>query len=164
MALQAPSSQIWGATSLDPTDVWNFEYFRVVCAKELSLFLGTDLWEKLIIQAASTERCILDGAVAAGALSKNMYLAPGYPNGYSLDKYNMALRVLGERLGSTPRGPEVTVLGSMIFVSVELLQGSTGGAELHLRGALAILNSPGKGPSSQGPDEKRHPLCTSLPF
>ncbi|KAF4964239.1 hypothetical protein FSARC_7793 [Fusarium sarcochroum] len=146
---KAPSSTVWGFTTLDPVDVWNFEYFRVVYVRKLSLYLRTNVWEKLILQAAPTERYILDGAVAIGALSRNLVpsrdprqpaFMPGHTTGYSLNKYSLALKELSKRLNSQTRSPEAALLGSLIFIAFELEQGDFDAARVHLSSALAILN------------------------
>ena len=137
-------------TPLQMMDVWNFEYFRVVYAKEFSLFLGTSVWETLVLRAALTERCILNAVLALGALSRNAVpssvrkkpaLPPEFPIRYSLTKYNQAIQELNGRLAASPSSWELAVLGSLIFIVVESIQGNYDVAQMHLRGALAILKS-----------------------
>lgn len=131
-------------------DVWHFEYFRVVCIKELSSYLGTNIWESLLLRAALSESCILNGILALGALSRNATsggvngkstLAPGFPVGYSLRKYNEAIRDLSRRLAVAPGNWELAILGSLIFIAIENFQGNYDAARVHLHGALAILES-----------------------
>ncbi|KAI2629152.1 hypothetical protein GGS26DRAFT_115707 [Hypomontagnella submonticulosa] len=133
---------------MELVDTWHFEYFRVICTRELSSGLGTRLWESHVLPAAFTERFILHGVLALGALSRNMVPSrasgrltsfPGYPAGYSMSKYNLAIQGLNRRLKASPHSWELAVLGSLIFTSIETLQGRDDVARMHLRGALAIL-------------------------
>ncbi|KAF7559805.1 hypothetical protein G7046_g4359 [Stylonectria norvegica] len=133
-------------------DAWHFEYFRVVCAKEISLYLGTGLWETLVLRAALTERCLLLGVLALGALSRNflpsgvygrLALVPGFPADYSLRQYTLAIRELNSRLAASPDSWELAVQGSMIFIAIESLQGNRSVAQMHLRGSLAVLRKYG---------------------
>ncbi|KAJ4249796.1 hypothetical protein NW762_012138 [Fusarium torreyae] len=146
---QPPSSIVWGATTLDPVDVWNFEYFRVVYVRKITLYLRSKLWEKLMLEAAPAERFILDGAVAIGALSRNLVPSkvsrrpvsmPGHPSGFSLHKYNLAMQELRKRLNSDSKSLEAALLGTLIFIPFELEQGRVDAARAHLDSALAILN------------------------
>jgi hypothetical protein len=133
-------------------DVWHFEYFRVVFNKEFSLYLGTDVWEALLLRAALAEPCILHGVVALGALSRNTVpsiangkpaLSPGFTLGYSLRKYNQAIQELNNRLAASPSSWQLAIVGSMIFIAIESLQGNYDVAETHLRGSLKILQGHG---------------------
>lgn len=138
-----------GDTPLHIMDVWHFEYFRVVYAKELSLLLGSSLWESLVIRAAFSERCILNAVVALGALSRNTVpgarkgsaLPTEFPMGYSLRKYNLAIQELNNRLAASPSRWDLAILGSLIFIAVESLRGNYGTAQMHLQGALAIIKA-----------------------
>lgn len=140
-------------------DRWHFEYFRVVCTKEFSLYLGTGLWETLVLRAALTERCILHAVLALGALSRNIVpsrrngkpaLSPGFSVDYSLKKYNLAIREMNSRLAASPSSWELAVLGSMVFIAIENLQGSYDTAQMHFRGALAVLESHGNAGAGSG--------------
>ena len=133
--------------------MWYFEYFRVVCTQQLSLASrDPHVWETLILRAAFTERCILQGVLALGALSRNTVPAsvssgkstflPGYQVGYSLNKYSLAIEELNRRLVDISTANwELAVLGSLIFIAIEALQGHEDVARMHLRSALAILQS-----------------------
>ena len=155
--IRQPGTKPWSLASepnhaipLHVEDVWHFEYFRVVCTKELSLYLGTGLWETLVLRAAFTERCILHGVLALGALSRNTVpssvsrqpaLSPGFLAGYSLGKYNLAIRELNRRITASPSSWQLAVLGSMIFIAIESLQRNHDVVKMHLQGALAIWQS-----------------------
>jgi hypothetical protein len=146
----APTNPSFPAAALHVVDVWHFEYFRAVCTKQFSYYLGTPIWEPLVLQAAATEPCIFYGVLALGSLSRNtvpnrnsgkFILFPGYPVSYSLSKYNMAIQELNKRLQSSPQSWELAVLSSLIFIPIEIMQGHVGMADMHIQGGLAILES-----------------------
>jgi len=176
-----------GAASLDVLDVWHFEYFRVVCTSQLSLILGTPRgWETLILRAAFTEECILQGVLALGALSRNVVprfdklfsrkarFFPGYSVGYSWSKYGLAIQGMNRRLGGVVKGDdddtsstaisswEIAVLSSLMFIAIEAIQGSEDVARMHLRGALAIYESSQTSPSTYLTPESRRELARVL--
>ncbi|KAI0376648.1 hypothetical protein F5Y04DRAFT_265998 [Hypomontagnella monticulosa] len=105
-----------------------------------------------VLPAAFTERFILYGVLALGALSRNMAPSkasgrltsfPGYPADYSIDKYSLAIQGLNKRLKVSPQNWELAILGSLIFIFIETLQGRDDAARMHLSSALAILQDSG---------------------
>lgn len=67
---------------------------------------------------------------------------PGYQVGYSLDKYGLAIEELNRRLVDiSSTGWELVVLGSLVFIAIEAFQGNEDVARVHLRSALAILET-----------------------
>ncbi|KFA49248.1 hypothetical protein S40293_08337 [Stachybotrys chartarum IBT 40293] len=153
--LSAPTGPISNhPRSLAPlaaSDIWHFEYFRVVFARQASLHLGSGAWETIIIRTSMTERCILDGIIAIGALSRNLvpskvlgsstYL-PGSSADYALKKYAMSLHGLNKRLNESPSNWELAVTGGLVFHTIACLRGHNYTAEMHLRSAQAILKNP----------------------
>ncbi|KAI1350047.1 hypothetical protein F5Y01DRAFT_287282 [Xylaria sp. FL0043] len=156
--LSAPSSlkawslagQLWRTPPLHLMDVWYFEYFRVACVKELSLSLGTDLWESLVLPAALTEPCIMHGVLALSALrrdmipkrlSRGLISLTGYSAFYSLRRYNQAIQELNASLGASHCSRELALVGSLIFTLVATYQGRDSVARMHLQSALAILQN-----------------------
>ncbi|KAI0433130.1 hypothetical protein F5Y09DRAFT_97847 [Xylaria sp. FL1042] len=146
------AGQLWTTPPLHLIDVWYFEYFRVVCTKELSLSLETDLWESFVLPAALTEPCIMHGVLALSALrrdmvpkrlSRGLMSLTGYSASYSLRRYNQAIRELNASLGVSHRSRELALVGSLIFILVETYQGRDSVAQMHLQNALAILKNPG---------------------
>ncbi|KAI0446857.1 hypothetical protein F4803DRAFT_421933 [Xylaria telfairii] len=89
----------------------------------------------------------------------------GYPTSYPLRKYNQAIGELNKRLDASRRGRELALIGSLIFAVVEVYQGRDDMAQMHLRGALSILESPGRssntGESHFSPDLYRLFDCLS---
>ncbi|KAI0813746.1 hypothetical protein GGR55DRAFT_544172 [Xylaria sp. FL0064] len=144
------AGQLWRTPPLHLMDVWYFEYFRVICAKELSLSLGTDLWESFVLPAALTEPCIMHGVLALSALrrdmipkrlSRGLISLTGRSAFYSLRRYNQAIQELNASLGASNRSRELALVGSLIFVLVETYQGRDSVAQMHLQSALAILQN-----------------------
>ncbi|KAI1756248.1 hypothetical protein F4782DRAFT_326419 [Xylaria castorea] len=145
------AGQLWSTPPLHLVDAWYFEYFKVVCAKELSLSLGTDLWESFVLPAALTEPFIMHGILAVGALSRDRIPSrfsgrsislTGYSASYPLRKYNQAIQELNKRLDASCRSRELALVGSLIFAVVEAYQGRDDIAQMHIHSALSILESP----------------------
>lgn len=167
LSLRSLPKGLWSSTvdaaSLDVMDVWHFEYFRVVCTAQLSLVFGTPgMWERLVLHTAFSEPCILQGILALGALSRNVVprttsvssserkstFLPGYNAEYSWGKYNLAIGEMNRRLGrevdvssAGASGWELAVLGGLIFIIIEVIQGNEDVARIHLRAAWAIWES-----------------------
>ncbi|KAI1305038.1 hypothetical protein F5Y03DRAFT_356335 [Xylaria venustula] len=142
------SGQLWSMPRLYLIDVWYFDYFRVVCAKQLSVSLGTDLWESVVLPAALAEPCIMHGVLALSALSKDMVPSrlsrglmslAGHSASYPLRRYNQAIRELNARLGTSRSSQELALIGSLIFIAVESYLDRDDIAQMHLQGALTML-------------------------
>ncbi|KAH8649847.1 hypothetical protein BX600DRAFT_473690 [Xylariales sp. PMI_506] len=56
-------------------------------------------------------------------------------------KYNQAIRELNERLNESPRSWELAILGSLMFIAIEVLQGNDTGAQMHLQSARKIIKN-----------------------
>ncbi|KAI0862080.1 hypothetical protein F4860DRAFT_473471 [Xylaria cubensis] len=145
------AGQLWSKPPLHLIDLWYFEYFKVVCAKELSLSLATDLWESFVLPTAFTEPFIMHGILAVGALGRDRIPSrfsggsislTGYSASYPLRKYNQAIQELNKRLDASCRSRDLALIGSLIFAVVEAYQGRDDMARMHLHGALSILESP----------------------
>ncbi|KAI0968338.1 hypothetical protein F4678DRAFT_464406 [Xylaria arbuscula] len=130
--------------------MWYFEYFRVVCAKQLSASLGTDLWESIVLPAALAEPCIMHGILALSALSRDMVPSrisrglmslAGYSASYPLRRYNQAIRELNARLGTSRSSHELALIGSLIFIAIESYLERDGIAQMHLQSALSMLRN-----------------------
>ncbi|KAI0544155.1 hypothetical protein F4679DRAFT_565984 [Xylaria curta] len=146
------AGQLWSKPSLHLVDLWYFEYFKAVCAKELSLSLATDLWESFVLPAALTEPFIMHGILAVGALSRDIIPSrfsgrsislTGYSASYPLRKYNQAIQELNKRLDASCRSRDLALVGSLIFAVVEAYQGRDDMAQMHLHSAFSILDSLG---------------------
>ncbi|KAI1424195.1 hypothetical protein F5Y12DRAFT_753574 [Xylaria sp. FL1777] len=93
----------------------------------------------------------MHGVLALAALSRDMIPSRlsrglmslmGYSTCYSLHKYNQAIRELNASLEVSHRSQELALVGSLVFIVVEIYQGRGDIAQMHLQGALSILESP----------------------
>ena len=132
------------ATLSDPIEAQHFDFFRTVCTSSFSAHFNANLWKGIILRAAHTEPFILHAVLAIGALTRFNTHAPVYTTPileYSLKKYSLASRMLGQKIKSGTAGWKLAVLGSLIFLAIEVLQGHEMGALLHMRSGEAILRS-----------------------
>ncbi|KAH7321522.1 hypothetical protein BKA65DRAFT_512360 [Rhexocercosporidium sp. MPI-PUGE-AT-0058] len=132
------------ATLSNPDEVQYFDFFRTVCTHSFSNHFNANLWKGLILQAAHTEPFVLHAVLAIGALTRSNTHAPMYPTPileYSLKKYSLASRMLSQRMKSGTADWKLTILGSLVFLALEVLQGHEMGALVHMRSGEAILKS-----------------------
>ncbi|KAH7393168.1 hypothetical protein BKA64DRAFT_78517 [Cadophora sp. MPI-SDFR-AT-0126] len=131
-------------TISDPAEARHFDFFRAVCTSSIFTHFDDNLWKGIILRAAHTEPFVLHAVLAIGALTRYNSHAPSYPTSvleYSLKKYSLASRILGQKMKSGTADWKLTVLGSLIFLAIEVLQGHEMGALLHMRSGKAILKS-----------------------
>lgn len=128
----------------------NFDYFRTNCTEEFSLFFDATLWEKLILQAMHTESFVLNAVLGIGALRRFQLeseefsiqnMVPLATVEYITRKYSEASKELCYRLGASTTDWKLGVLGSIVFLAIEVLQGNETEALVHFRSGLAILKS-----------------------
>lgn len=133
-----------------PEEVIHFDYFRTKCTEEFSeSFIGS-LWKQLILQAMHAESFVLDAVLAIGSLrrfqleSKDFMVGKNIPPStvqYSIGKYNKASRELYDQLRTNTADWKVVVLGTIVFLAIEVLQGNETGAIVHFKSGSAILKS-----------------------
>jgi hypothetical protein len=56
-------------------------------------------------------------------------------------QYNLAIQELNNRLDSSARSWELALMGSIVFIAIEVLQEHEDKIQMHLRSAFAILNA-----------------------
>lgn len=129
-----------------PQEVGHFDYFRTKCVEEFSGFFDQNLWQRLILQAAHTEVFVLHAVLAIGALRRSQLANPHSPRvtnpvmfEYSLRNYSAASKILGLRIEAGTVDWKLVVLGSLVLLAIEVLQGHESGALMHLRNGAAIL-------------------------
>jgi hypothetical protein len=129
-----------------PHEVDYFEYFRTECTEEFSGFFNSILWKQLVLQAAHSEPFILQAVLAIGAFRRSQLILPCSaskcdPNilEYCMGKYTIASRELGQRIKTGTADWKLAVLGSLVFLAIEVLQGHESGALMHLGNGIAIL-------------------------
>ncbi|PVH85458.1 hypothetical protein DL98DRAFT_527466 [Cadophora sp. DSE1049] len=131
-------------TLSSPAEAQHFDFFRTVCTNSFSTHFNANLWKGIILRAAHTEPFVLHAVLAIGALTQSNAHAPTYPTPileYSLKKYSLASRMLGQRMKSGTADWKLAILGSLVFLAIEVLQGHELGALLHMRSGEAILKS-----------------------
>lgn len=137
-----------------------FDYFRTVCAREFSLYFESPIWEGLVLQIAQREAFACHAALAISAWSRTHYVpSEGWFHTqrgalsirrYSLVQYGKAVTELNRRLCATPECIELALIGCVLFVNLEFLQGRShdfgtaddgcpNQAYVHIQGALGIL-------------------------
>jgi hypothetical protein len=131
---------------MNSEEVRNFDYFRNVCADDLSGYFKVTMWEKIILQTAHQEPCIRHAVVALGSLHRSQL----YPSDlwqtvttleYSTSYYEKAIKALNERLEDCSMSWELAILSSFIFLSLELLLGQEMNAVMHLKSAFRMLKA-----------------------
>jgi hypothetical protein len=147
--VQRPIALKLGCGPLHDFDVLHFEYFREVCAPEFSLFFELALWERIVLEAC-IEPCIGHAALAIGALTRSHYQPSGSGDAslqvesvteYSIKQYNLAIQELNSCLDISTRSWELAILGTIVFVAIEVLQGYDNKVQILLCSAFAILKA-----------------------
>lgn len=134
---------------LSESDAQNFDYFRVVCAQDFSRYFEVKLWQRLVVQAAASEPCILHAVLAIGCLSQireereegAVIDASTSQFSYFLIHYNTAIKLLRQNLQSPNANWVLALLGSLVFIAIEVLQSHDDVAYMHMRKAFAILRN-----------------------
>lgn len=138
-----------------------FDYFREVCAKEVSLYFESSIWECLVLQLTHHEPFAYHAALAASALSRQHYTPAQktihtgrgtiYAGQYAMIQYGKAVAFLNSRLSGTTQSSELALWGCILFVNLEFLLArdyrepsiSTtmmNHAQVHINGAISILH------------------------
>ena len=130
-----------------------FQFFQHVCTKDFSLYFEIGLWGRIILRAACSEPCIMHAVLAIGALGRrksssqaSVELDP--VSDFPLNQYILSLQALNKRLDASAQSWELAIIGSMVFITIEVLLGNDDKVRMHLRSAFAILRSPPMSPSS----------------
>ena len=161
---QSPSySKIYLSPStmplITPDEMVHFDYFRAVCTEEFSGFFNATLWKQLVLRATYTEPYMLYAVIAIGALRRSQLdkscPVPISIFQYSMQQYNKAVGTLRQKISAGFTNWKNAILGSLVFLAIEVLQGHELGALMHLQSAHAILKSlPSLRDHSNTPDLK----------
>ncbi|RDL37475.1 uncharacterized protein BP5553_04908 [Venustampulla echinocandica] len=127
-------------------DALHFDYFRVSCTEEFSRSFNPPLWKQLILRAAYTEPFMLHAVLSIGALRRSQLLPISSASTvvmlhYSKKWYEIATGELAEMLKAQSVDWKLALLGSLVFLAVEVLRGHEHGALLHFRSGFSILKS-----------------------
>lgn len=60
---------------------------------------------------------------------------------YSMNQYNLAIQKLNKRLDTSTQSWELAILGSIVFIAIEVLQEHDNRVQMHLRSAFAIFEA-----------------------
>jgi hypothetical protein len=132
---------------LHPSEAYHFEYFRDICAPEFALYFELHSWSNFVLQAAYREPSMWHAALAISALSRRHYVPnkSGYEDKllyeYGVKQYNYAIQNLNRRLDCSTQSLELAILASIVFITIEVLQGHNDKVQIHLRCAFAILKT-----------------------
>jgi hypothetical protein len=122
-----------------------FQYFINRTAVELSGFYSSSFWERLILQASTTEPSLRHAVIGIGALHEE------YVNGtlnYDIDKrspafavsqYTKAIGHLRKSLANGKQAPLTALMSCILFVAFDSLRGFFSSAMVHLHSGLKIL-------------------------
>lgn len=134
------------AYTLHDYDALHIQSYQDFVIKEFSATFEVALWQRVILQAARTEKYVRSAIIAIGALV--MHKNAGYlaherlqRYEYSLVQYNSAIRELNRRLDNSAENWELSILGAFLFTAFEVIQGREDRAKIHIRSAFAILKS-----------------------
>ena len=112
---------------------------------EFSLYFELESWQSIIMHGVYTEPCMWHAALAIGALGRSRYLpnsaVPIDLTGYGWRQYTLAIQQLNNQIGTSAQGWELALLGSVVFVAIEMLLGQTNRVQVHLQGAGKILKT-----------------------
>lgn len=128
---------------LPDSDKMHFDYFRVICAPEFSLFFQTDKWSGIVLRAACMDPSFRHIALAVGALSRSRYMGPIQQqpaDRYALCQYNMAIRELG-LLGKSPESVIRIVLACIALIVLDFLLENYNRVQIHLHSAVSMLSA-----------------------
>jgi len=129
---------------LSVDEVVYFDYFRTACTGEFSSYFHASLWKQIVLQAAHMESFILNAILAIGALRRSQLVtSPTTTNilEYCMYKYELASAGLARTIRSGAADSTLTLLGSLVFLAIEVLLGHEAGALMHLQSGVAILRS-----------------------
>ncbi|KAK7184979.1 hypothetical protein DPSP01_002805 [Paraphaeosphaeria sporulosa] len=128
---------------LADSDTMHFEYFRLICAPEFSLFFEMHTWSGIVLHAAYTDQSFRRIALAVGALSRSRYIKSGQhqpAESYALRQYNMAIRELS-LLDHSPENVLRIVLACITLIVLEFLLENYSRVEIHMRSAVSMLSA-----------------------
>jgi hypothetical protein len=128
---------------LADSDTMHFEYFRLVCAPEFSLFFQTGTWSNIVLQAACTDQSFRRIALAISALTRSRYVGSSQQrpaDRYALCQYNMAIREIN-LLDHSPQNVLRIALACIMLITLEFLLENYNRIEIHLRSAVSMLST-----------------------
>lgn len=123
------SKQPYSLLSINPREVVHFDYFRTNFT-EFSVFFNDTVWKQLILQAMHEEPFVLNAVIGIGALRRSQLesgqlpLEKGVPLSiveYSIRKYDRTSKELSYQLITNTADWRLAVLGSIVFLAVEVL-------------------------------------------
>ncbi|KIW91190.1 uncharacterized protein Z519_08085 [Cladophialophora bantiana CBS 173.52] len=122
-----------------------FEFYQLRSSLELSgpFREETDVWNRLVLQAAYHETAIRHAVCALASFhqeyeDENLYASSFLRTG--LEQYSYALKALVAAKGSC-RCMEVTLIACIVFTFCEHLQGHLGSAKAHVHSGLKLLDA-----------------------
>jgi hypothetical protein len=130
-------------------EIHHFDYFQVVVTEEFSAFFNSNLYKQLVLTTAHHEQFVLNAVLAIGAL-RRFQLDPSVISttwndaavfAYVTKKYTTASQLLRQSIENGTATWRLAVLGCLVFIAIEVLQGHEFGAILHMKNAVAILKS-----------------------
>ncbi|KAI0142905.1 hypothetical protein GGR57DRAFT_374475 [Xylariaceae sp. FL1272] len=151
-----PSNSPSGLISATGLDSEKWEFFRIVCTSEFAVFCEVPEWDALLTRYAHTEPCIYHAALAISTMARNSYCPDTQRHDraamrvYVAKKYNLAIRLLNERLGHGHRSRELiklAILSAAVFINLECYMRSDDSTDyecilsFHLFGAMSLLQS-----------------------
>jgi hypothetical protein len=136
-------SRACSSLQLTNSDTMHFEYFRLICAPEFSLFFQTGTWSNIVLQAACSDQSFRRIALAISALTRSRYMGSSQQHTadrYALCQYNMAIRELN-LLDRSPQNVLRIVLACIMLITLEFLLENYNRVQIHLRSAISMLGT-----------------------
>lgn len=124
-----------------------FHYFVSNTVAELSGFYTSSFWERLILQASSSDAALRHAVVAIGTLHEEFanrrlsYYSKEASGGvaFAVNQYLKAIAQLRKSLSSGNLAPLSALMSCILFVCFDSLRGSFVSAMVHLQSGLKIL-------------------------
>jgi cholestenol Delta-isomerase len=144
----------------DSTEMLYFDFFRSKTAPGTNQFVGSDFWQKLVLQLSHEEPAVKHAVLAISAVHQqwDMYGSSSYDvDSNAFVQYGKAVADAKTMLRRTQAGSnarkgdiEKVLVACILFVCFENLVGDFERASLHLANGLQILESEGMQLSARG--------------
>jgi hypothetical protein len=120
-----------------------FSYFLTNTAQELSGYFSSSFWEKLILQASSSEPALRHVVIAIGSLheefSQKRLEYSEQSTGFAMGQYTKAIGHLRRSLENGKQSTLAALMSCILFVCFDSVCGHFTAAMVHLQSGLRIL-------------------------
>ena len=121
----------------------HLEYFRLLCTRSFSRYFENTLWDKTLLQIATSEPSIRNAVVALSFLFRHQTVQGEGHSAVTRQaitvNYLEAVKSLNLRLDTSRSSWELALLGSLVFAAFETLQSNQRMSLKHFNAGLAML-------------------------